>query len=111
MRSLRASTFAVYLLVSECGTTYIGQTRNLRRRFREHCSGKSRSTRGRTWHLVAVRHVLDRGSAVRLERQLKRRRHWRHAKKANWEFVRWIRSARGRVERLTERFGFDYRVP
>lgn len=108
----RLPRFTVYLLLSRSGKTYIGMTFDLRRRFREHnAADNSGWTRGRRWHLVAVRHVLDRDSAALLERSLKRRPSWRYSKRVNWEFVRWIRGSRRRVQALCERYGINYRLP
>ena len=104
----RLPRFTVYLLLSRSGKTYIGQTANLRRRFREHnAEGNIGWTRGRRWHLISVRHCIDRHSAALLERSLKRRPSWRYSRHVNWEFVRWIRSARSRVRVLCARYGIN----
>ena len=63
----------VYLILSERGEVYLGSTTCIKRRLAEHNSQHNAGwTRGRRWHLLALRMYLDRGSAVRAERQLKR---------------------------------------
>jgi putative endonuclease len=51
----------VYVLQSEADSgLYIGKTGNLRRRFEEHQSGESRSTKGRRpWKLIYYEAYLD----------------------------------------------------
>jgi len=48
-----------YLLLSERGEVYLGATTHLRHRLRDHNSSGTRSTRGRKWHLLAVRPFFD----------------------------------------------------
>jgi predicted GIY-YIG superfamily endonuclease len=69
--------FWVYLLLSEDGEVYAGQTGNLRARFRTHNSpnGGNRYTRGRRWHLLAARQFDTRLDAFRFETKLKRDGH------------------------------------
>jgi putative endonuclease len=70
----------VYVLVSEHGDrTYVGITTDPTRRLGQHNGlqpGGARSTRGgRPWTLaVELGPYVDRGTALRLERLLKRRR-------------------------------------
>jgi len=93
----RLPRFFVYLLLChENGTVYAGYTANLRRRFKEHNSVKNTGyTRGKRWHLLAVKCFLDRDSALIFERRLKRSRY----DKRNW-----IRRV-GRLGVLCERYG------
>ena len=63
--------YYVYLLTSEGGEHYIGYTGDLRRRFREHATGQSRATRGRSWKLVYYEAYADEQDARRRERKLK----------------------------------------
>jgi predicted GIY-YIG superfamily endonuclease len=44
--------YYVYLLVNEKGTTYVGYTNNLGRRYQEHQTGKNIYTRKGVWRLV-----------------------------------------------------------
>jgi putative endonuclease len=55
----------VYVLQSELDSgLYIGKTSNLRRRFEEHQSGESRSTKGRRpWKLIYYEAYLDESDA------------------------------------------------
>jgi putative endonuclease len=55
----------VYVLQSELDSgLYIGKTANLRRRFEEHQSGESRSTKGRRpWKLIYYEAYLDESDA------------------------------------------------
>ncbi len=61
----------VYLLVSENGEHYIGYTKNLRRRIKEHTEGKSRYTKGKKWKVVYYEAYLSKEDAVQRERRLK----------------------------------------
>jgi len=71
----------VYLILSERGEVYLGSTTCIKRRLAEHNSPHNTGwTRGRRWHLLALRMYLDRGSAVRAERQVKRSKY----DKRNW---------------------------
>lgn len=73
--------FYVYMLLSERGEVYTGSTRCIKQRLAEHNSPNNRGwTRGRRWHLLALKPFLDRHSALRVERQLKRSRY----DKRNW---------------------------
>ena len=99
----RLPRFYVYLLLArEDGSTYIGYTSSLRKRIARHNAGRGgRTTKGKNWHLVDVRMVLDQGSALELERQLKRR----------WSRVQWLRRLGrpgGRLRRLCQRYGIDH---
>lgn len=98
----RLPRFWVYLLLGDDGTVYCGFTGNLRRRFREHNDPDNRGyTRGRRWHLLAVRCFLDHHSALLLERQLKVSRY----DKGNW-----IKRERSRLRRLCHRYGIEHRL-
>lgn len=87
----------LYVLVS-LGTkeVYLGYTTNLKRRLRQHNSPRNRgyTRRGAPWRLLAVRCFLDKHSAKRAERQLKRR--W-------WDKINWIRRVRPRMRKLSAR--------
>ena len=63
----------VYVLQSELDSgLYIGMTANLRRRFQEHQSGESRSTKGRRpWRLIYYEAYLDEEDAAGREIFLK----------------------------------------
>ena len=63
-----------YLLISERGEVYLGATTHLRQRLRSHNSLDSTQwTRGRKWHLLAVRGFATRGEAFGYEHELKER--------------------------------------
>jgi predicted GIY-YIG superfamily endonuclease len=63
-----------YLLLSERGEVYLGATTHLRQRIRNHNSPESAQwTRGRRWHLLAVRGFANRKGAFDLELELKKR--------------------------------------
>jgi len=99
----------VYLLLSggRQGKVYIGMTGDLRRRFKEHNSRANTGyTRGKRWHLLAVRMFLDRGSAAKVEAELKAY----HRGKGNWRLDRWIRHERPRLRRLCDRHGIRHRL-
>ncbi|MGB6545655.1 MAG: GIY-YIG nuclease family protein [Candidatus Acidiferrales bacterium] len=65
--------FSVYVLRSKAtGLLYTGSTSNLARRFEQHNSGISVSTKhGRPWELVFREDYPTRAQAVRRERELK----------------------------------------
>jgi len=67
--------FTVYILYSEIlKKFYIGQTENLEKRLQEHNQGKSSFTaKGRPWKLVYLIVVDSRVSAMKLEKQIKKR--------------------------------------
>lgn len=93
----RLPRFYVYLLLCrEDGMVYTGYTANLRRRFAQHNAPDNVGfTRGRRWHLLAVKCFLDRDTALLFERRLKRSRYG----KRNW--IRCIR----RLHTLCARYG------
>lgn len=65
-----------YLLITERGEEYLGATTNLRQRLRSHNSLDSTQwTRGRKWHLLAVRGFATREEAFGYEHELKRGPH------------------------------------
>ncbi|MBL7209887.1 MAG: GIY-YIG nuclease family protein [Dehalococcoidia bacterium] len=65
--------FTVYVLQSDStGKFYVGQTRNLERRFFEHRQGLARYTRGRgPWHLSYKEEHHTRAAVMQRERFLK----------------------------------------
>ncbi len=95
----RLPRFYVYLLLCrDDGSTYTGYTANLRRRFKQHNAQDNEGyTRGRRWHLLAVKCFLDRDTALLFERQLKRS----GAKRRNW--IKRI----GRLRTLCDRYGIQ----
>ena len=64
----------LYLLQSELDKSlYIGQTSDLKRRFAEHNSGQSQSTKAKKpWKLIYYEAYLDPNLALKREKQLKR---------------------------------------
>jgi len=93
----RLPRFYVYLLLCrENGRVYTGYTANLRRRFKQHNSPKNKGwTRGRRWHLLAVKCFLDRPTAELFEQQLK---------VSKYDKRNWIRRI-GRLRTLCDRYG------
>jgi putative endonuclease len=67
--------FFVYILKSkESKSLYIGYTKDLRKRFKEHNSGLVRSTKSkRPWHLVYYEAYSSRQDATKRENNLKLR--------------------------------------
>ncbi len=65
--------FYVYVLRNESGRFYYGFTGDLRRRFEEHQSGESISTKGHRWHLVYYEAYAAKTDAVKRESNLKLR--------------------------------------
>ncbi len=64
--------FSVYILRSQDGRHYVGQTANLEDRLRRHKAGFSKSTRfGRPWILVYCERFDNRADAIRREGQIK----------------------------------------
>ena len=64
--------YSVYVLHSETGVVYIGQTDNLEKRLAQHNSGKSAYTnRCKHWELVYEEECPNRTEALKRERQLK----------------------------------------
>ncbi len=62
----------VYIIKSDKGNYYIGQTNNLEERLIRHNQGRSIATKNKgIWKLVINREVKSRSEAVRLERKLK----------------------------------------
>ena len=80
--------FYVYILkLDGKPRMYVGQTRDLRRRIREHCDGKTKSTAGKRPELVWYCVVGSRSEAVQYEQQLKL----------------WVRFRRRKVRKLVRR--------
>lgn len=64
--------YFVYILKSDLGYSYIGQTSNLEDRLQRHNSDRSTFTKQKgTWHLIAKASVTSLSEAVQLERKLK----------------------------------------
>jgi putative endonuclease len=64
--------YFVYILKSDLGYFYIGQTSNLEDRMRRHNSDRSTYTKQKgTWHLIAKAYVTSRSDALQLEKKLK----------------------------------------
>ena len=64
--------YFVYILKSDLGYSYIGQTANLEDRLQRHNSDRSTFTKQKgTWHLIAKASVTSLSEAVHLERKLK----------------------------------------
>ena len=101
----RLPRFYVYLLIArEDGTIFTGYTSDLRRRFKQHNAASNTGfTRGRRWHLLAVKCFLDKHSAMLYESQLKR---WYHGR-GNWTREGWIRQVKPRLCRLYNRYGIS----
>lgn len=63
--------FYVYLIRNEAGKIYVGSTRDLRRRFREHNSNRSVATSGHAWNLVYYEAFAQEADAREREKKLK----------------------------------------
>ena len=63
--------YYVYLLTNEKGTTYVGYTNDLRRRYHEHQTGKNIYTRKGEWNLVYYEAYLNKADAMLREKRLK----------------------------------------
>lgn len=61
----------VYVLKNESGELYYGLTNNLRKRFSEHNSGRSFSTKNHQWRLVYYESYLSQEDAREREKRLK----------------------------------------
>jgi len=71
-------TYFVYMLVCEDGSYYLGSTGNVDKRFQAHLSGKGASyTRShKPVKVVYQEELLDKGSALRREHELKKLSHY-----------------------------------
>jgi len=72
-------SYTIYLLQHTCGRTYIGITTDINRRIRQHnglLSGGAKSTTrfGPGWELKAAISSFEKGIALKLERQFKKKR-------------------------------------
>jgi len=93
----------VYLLLSEYGELYVGQTNNLRWRLREHHSEYNRCpTRGQQWRYLAVIPVRTRRAALSLERLM-------HVSRA--ALCNWVDGSEARMAVLEKRYGFPRPKP
>src|SRR5659263_43568 len=64
--------YYVYILKSDLGYSYIGQTSNLEDRLKRHNSDRSTYTKHKgNWGLIASASLASRSEAVRLEKKLK----------------------------------------
>ena len=65
--------YFVYVLISlSYGTRYIGSTKDIDKRLKEHNSGKVRYTKGRKpWKLIYKKFVGSRKAAREIEKKLK----------------------------------------
>ena len=62
----------VYVIVNEVNKIYIGYTKDLRNRMKEHNDGKNRSTKNHRWRLAYYEAFSSRLDALERERKLKR---------------------------------------
>ena len=66
------TVYNVYVIQSETGQSYIGQTQNLEKRLQQHNLGKSGYTRrGKNWRLVYSEEFSTRKKALLREAELK----------------------------------------
>lgn len=63
--------YYVYVLQNEIKELYFGCTSDLRKRFKEHNSAKSFSTRGYQWRLVYYEAYASKIDAFNREKQIK----------------------------------------
>jgi len=65
--------FYVYIIQSDKGFSYIGQTKDLPDRLRRHNSNRSKATKNKgRWEIASSKSVATRSEAVKLESKLKR---------------------------------------
>ncbi|NWF96891.1 MAG: GIY-YIG nuclease family protein [Candidatus Thorarchaeota archaeon] len=78
MTSKPGQRYFVYIIETDDGTYYTGQTNDLLRRFREHMSGAASGAAYLRMHkpmyLVYLEEVPDRKTALAREREIKRKR-------------------------------------
>ena len=65
--------YYVYVLQSEKEKSYVGYTKDLKKRLKEHNAGRCKSTKGREWKLVYYEAYLSQDDALRREKALKSR--------------------------------------
>ena len=67
--------YVVYILYSEKRKRYyVGQTHNIKERFKRHNNGFVPSTKsGLPWELIKTIDVLNRSEALKLEKKIKKR--------------------------------------
>ena len=63
--------YYVYLLMNDAGSTYIGYTKDLKRRMTEHSQGDGYTRKGSNWRLCYYEAFVSQKDAVRRERALK----------------------------------------
>jgi putative endonuclease len=65
--------YFVYLIKSDLGYIYIGQTKNLEDRLKRHNSNRNTSTRYKgKWEIISYKATSSRTEAIMLEQKLKR---------------------------------------
>jgi putative endonuclease len=64
--------FYVYVLENEIGELYFGSTNDLKRRLREHQSGKNFATKGDNWVLIYYEAYRSETDARAREQSIKR---------------------------------------
>jgi putative endonuclease len=64
--------YYVYVIKNECDRCYYGFTSDLRKRFLQHNSGLSRSTKGHRWELAYYEAYLSKSDALMREKRLKK---------------------------------------
>jgi putative endonuclease len=63
--------FYIYVIKNEAGELYYGFSNNLKKRFFEHNTGQSFSTRDSKWTLVYYEAYFSKEDAYKREKQLK----------------------------------------
>ena len=65
--------FFVYLIINKNKTSYVGYTKNLKKRLEKHNSSKgAKFTRGRKWILIYYKGFLNKSEAMKEEYKLKK---------------------------------------
>jgi len=65
--------FFVYLIINKNKTSYVGYTKNLKKRLEKHNSSKgAKFTRGRKWILIYSKGFLNKSEAMKEEYKLKK---------------------------------------
>lgn len=63
--------FYVYLIKNEKDSIYVGCTKDLKKRLKDHNSGKSEYTKGSKWNLVYYEAYKSKDDAFAREKRLK----------------------------------------
>ena len=81
--------FFVYLIINKNKTSYVGYTKNLKKRLEKHNSSKgAKFTRGRKWILIYSKGFLNKSEAMKEEHKLKKNYILRKIIKKNSKWIK-----------------------